>query len=257
MSVRNVDNGQFKEKLLSLLDRVEYRRVESSEDMEDIARLRFKAYKAVDLMPMTGSTLVDRLDFDSHAFVFGIYLDERLISTVRVHHVTPDHRASTAGAIFAPEVASFLDAGMTLVDPGRFAADPELDGEEGSAIPYLTLRVAAMASEHFDVDRCLTACRPRHAAFYKRVFAAETIVREKKNLGVYNADGALLVARVREIRPWLYQRYPVFDSKPFERRMMFGGAPSLPFMPLTIRPTARLAQVTHRREALGLQTSTH
>ena len=249
MSPSIAEGGLFKEKLLRFLDRVEYRRVESGEDMEDIARLRFKAYKAVDLMPMTGSTLIDRLDFDSHAYVFGIYLDERLISTVRVHYVTPEHRASTAGAIFAEEVERFLDAGLTLVDPGRFAADPDLDGDETSAIPYLTLRVAAMASEHFDVDRCLTACRPRHAAFYKRVFAAETIVREKKNLGVYNADGALLVARVREIRPWLYRRYPVFDSQPFERRMMFGNEPSVPFRPLTILPTARLAMLNNHRDA--------
>ncbi len=27
--------------------------------MEDVARLRYRAYKAVDLMPLTGSTLID------------------------------------------------------------------------------------------------------------------------------------------------------------------------------------------------------
>ncbi len=234
--------SQFGEKLLSLLDRVEYRRIETGEDMEDIARLRYRAYKAVDLMPLTGSTLVDKLDFDPQAFVFGIYLDERLISTVRVHHVTPDHRASTAGVIFGSEIDALLDKGMTLIDPGRFAADPDMDGDEVVAVPYLTLRVACMASEYFDVDGCLTACRPRHAAFYRRTFKAETLVACRKNLGVYNADGTLLMARVRDIRSWLYHRYPVFDSKLFEQRMMFDSYGGPQTRPITIRPTARLAR---------------
>lgn len=120
------DSGSFSEKLMLLLDRVEFRRVEGGEDMEDIARLRFKAYKAVNLMELTGSTLIDRLDDDSHAYVFGIYLDERLVSTVRVHHVTPDHRVSTSGLIFGEEIDVFLDAGMVLIDPGRLAVDPEV-----------------------------------------------------------------------------------------------------------------------------------
>ncbi len=95
--LHRAEPGSFSEKLMLLLDRVEYRRVETGEDMEDIARLRYKAYKAVNLMELTGSTLIDALDFDSHAYVFGIYLDENLVSTVRVHHVTPQHRASTSG----------------------------------------------------------------------------------------------------------------------------------------------------------------
>ncbi|SIR01041.1 hypothetical protein SAMN05880582_105207 [Rhizobium sp. RU20A] len=234
--------SQFSERLLTLLDRVEYRRVETGEDMEDIARLRYRAYKAVDLMPLTGSTLIDPLDFDDHAFVFGIYLDERLISTVRVHHVTPEHRASTAGVIFGQEIDSLLDRGLTLIDPGRFAADPDMDSEDMVAVPYLTLRVACMASEYFDVDGCLTACRPRHAAFYRRTFAAETLVACRKNLGVYNADGTLLMAPVREIRSWLYNRYPVFDSRLFEQRLMFEPDDPATPRPITIRPTARLAR---------------
>ncbi|MCA1405969.1 hypothetical protein I6F26_20190 [Ensifer sp. IC3342] len=239
---RQAEPGTFSEKLMQLLDRVEYRRVETGEDMEDIARLRFKAYKAVNLMELTGSTLIDDLDFDSHAYVFGIYLDENLVSTVRVHHVTPDHRASTSGIIFGPEIDTFLDAGMVLIDPGRLAVDPEVIGDEMRALPYLTLRPVAMACEYFSADRCLTACRPRHTAFYKRIFASETVVACRENLGVYNADGALLVARVRGQRPSILDRYPIFDSEPFERRMMFADRNEVPFAPLTILPTARIAQ---------------
>ncbi len=239
--------GRFSEKLMQLLDRVEYRRVETGEDMEDIARLRYKSYKSVNLMELTGSTLIDDLDFDSHAYVFGLYLDEVLVSTVRVHHVTPDHRASTSGMIFGPEIDAFLDAGMVLVDPGRLAVDPDVIGDEMRALPYLTLRPVAMACEYFSADRCLTACRPRHTAFYKRIFASETVVAKRENLGVYNADGALLVAQVRGQRPSILDRYPIFDSEPFERRMMFADRSEVPFAPLTILPTARMAQTGYGR----------
>ncbi len=240
--LHRAEPGSFSEKLMLLLDRVEYRRVETGEDMEDIARLRYKAYKAVNLMELTGSTLIDDLDFDGHAYVFGIYLDENLVSTVRVHHVTPEHRASTSGLIFGPEIDVFLDAGMVLVDPGRLAVDPDVTGDEMRALPYLTLRPVAMACEYFTADRCLTACRPRHAAFYKRIFASETVVAKRENLGVYNADGALLVAQVRGQRPSILDRYPIFDSEQFERRLMFADRQDVPFAPLTILPTARIAQ---------------
>ena len=150
------EQNRFSERLLELLDHVEYRRVETGEDMEDVARIRFKAYKMADILPLSGTMLIDDIDFDSHAYVFGIYFEERLISTVRVHHVTPEHRVSSSGSVFGAEIDSFLDAGLSLIDPVRLAADPEIL-KEMPAIPYLTLRVATMASEHFDVDRCLSA----------------------------------------------------------------------------------------------------
>jgi hypothetical protein len=135
---------------------------------------------------------------------------------------------------------------MSLIDPVRLAADPEIL-KEMPAIPYLTLRVATMASEHFDVDRCLSLVKPQHAAFYKRVFDADTIVSPQKNCGDYKIDLTLLAARVREIRPWLYTRFPFFDSEPFERRMMFGDSGETQHTPLTILPTARLALNLHSR----------
>src|SRR6218665_2928505 len=95
--------NRFAERLLEILDQVEYRRVETGEDMEDVARIRFKAYKMADILPLSGSTLIDDIDFDSHAHVFGIYFEERLISTVRVHHVTPQHRVSSSGSVFGAD----------------------------------------------------------------------------------------------------------------------------------------------------------
>lgn len=232
--------NRFSDKLLELLDRVEYRRVETGEDMEDVARIRFKAYKMADILPLKGNTLVDDIDFDSHAYVFGIYYDERLISTVRLHHVTPEHRVSSSGSIFPNEINAFLDAGMSLIDPVRLAADPEVLSEM-PAIPYLTLRIATMATDYFEVDRCLQLVKPQHAAFYKRVFDADTIVSPQGNCGDYNIDLTLMATRTKETLPPLYRRFPFFKSEPYERRMLFARGADAPFSPLTVRPTARRA----------------
>ena len=167
--------NSFAGKLMEVLDHVEYRRIESSEDMEDVARLRYKAYKARAVLPVAAKTMIDDIDFDEHAYIFGVYYYEELVSTVRVHHVTPDHRVCQSTGIFPDEIHAFLDAGMTLIDPARFAIDPDFELEM-PALPYLTLRPAIVAAIYFDTDRVLQHIRPAHAAFYKRVFYADTIV---------------------------------------------------------------------------------
>jgi len=239
MSVALEVPGRFADKLLGVLDRVEYRRVETSEDMEDVARIRYKAYKMADILTLEGSTLIDDIDFDPQAYIFGVYYEERLISTVRIHHVTPDHRVSSSGTVFPDQINAFLDAGMSLIDPVRFAADPQIM-REMPAIPYLTLRIATMASDYFNTDRVLQLVSPQHSAFYRRVFLADEIVEPRKNCGKYNIDLTLLATRVKEVLPKLYVRYPFFKSEAFERRMMFSRQTPSGITPLTILPTARL-----------------
>ncbi|MBB3457752.1 hypothetical protein FHT86_006070 [Rhizobium sp. BK313] len=231
--------NSFAGKLMEVLDHVEYRRIESSEDMEDVARLRYKAYKARAVLPVAAKTMIDDIDFDEQAYIFGVYYYEELVSTVRVHHVTPDHRVCQSTGIFPDEIHAFLDAGMTLIDPARFAIDPDFELEM-PALPYLTLRPAIVAAIYFNTDRVLQHIRPAHAAFYKRVFYADTIVPPRMT-ETYGFELTLLASRSKEIRGKLMQRYPFFDSEPYERRMMFSRDVDGGTLPLTILPTARLA----------------
>ena len=235
--------SSFSNKLLETLDHIEYRRIESNEDMEDVARLRYKAYKARDILPVAAASMIDAVDFDDHAYVFGVYYYEQLVSTVRVHYVTPEHRVCQSSGIFPQAVNAFLDAGMTLIDPARFAADPDLVGDMPT-IPYLTLRPTIVAAIYFDADRVLQHIRPAHAAFYKRVFYADTVVPPQMT-ETYGFDLTLLATRARDVKPKLMQRYPFFDSEPFERRMMFDRNPASGFAPLTVLPTARFAGRAH------------
>ncbi|MCJ8521346.1 hypothetical protein ABID21_004379 [Pseudorhizobium tarimense] len=240
-----LSEGTFSQKLLNVLDHIEYRRIEDQEDFEAIAALRYKAYKARDVLPVSAVSMLEEVDFDRQAYVFGVYYYEELISTLRVHHVTPDHRVCQSSGIFPEAVNAFLDAGMTLIDPARFAADPDVVSELPS-ISYLTLRPSIMAAIYFDTDRVLQHIRPAHAAFYRRVFNADTVVPPTMT-ETYGFELTLLASRPREVRPKLMKRYAFFDSESYERRLMFDRSPMAGMAPLTILPTARFAQATERR----------
>ena len=64
MNLHTSVTESFSAKLMEILDHVEYRRVESSEDMKEVARIRYKAYKMADILPLTGTQLIDDVDFD-------------------------------------------------------------------------------------------------------------------------------------------------------------------------------------------------
>lgn len=249
--VKNFSDSSFSEKLLSALDHIEYRRVEGNEDFEDIARLRYKAYKAQNVLPVGASSMLDQVDFDRQAYVYGIFYYEELIATIRVHHVTPDHRVGQSSGVFPEAVDGFLDAGMTLIDPARFAVDPDVVGELPT-IPYITLRPTIMAAIHFDTDLVLQHIRPPHAAFYKRVFLADTVVPPTL-AKIYGFELTLLASRVREVRPQLMRRFPLFQSEAYERRLMFGDAGAVRSPSLTVLPTARIARRPSSPEMTFLQ----
>jgi tRNA(Leu) C34 or U34 (ribose-2'-O)-methylase TrmL len=236
---QNSTDPRFSQKLLATLDNIEYRRIESHEDFEEIARLRYRAYKAHNVLPVAASSMLDEIDFDSHAYVFGVYYYEELVSTLRIHHVTPEHRVSQSSGIFPEAIDAFLDAGLTLIDPARFAIDAEFANER-STLPYLTVRPTIMAAIHFDADRMLQHIRPAHAAFYRRFFYADTVVAPTMTK-TYGFDLTLLASRTREIRSKLMKRFPAFQSEAYERRMMFDRTSRFERPPLTILPTARRA----------------
>lgn len=229
----------FSASVMRFLESIEYRRIDNADDLEDIARLRYKAFTMVGLAPQTGSLLIDDLDFKPNAHVMGIFFDEQLVSTIRVHHVTAEHRDSVAVAHFPDVMHPLLDAGKTFIDPVRFAADPEIM-REYPALPYLTLRVATMATVYFDVDFCLSVIKPNHRAFYKRVFNSVELT-EPRYFERYKSNIELHGANAHELKRTLFERYAFFQSQPYERKLMFAPREELGLPPLTILPTAKYA----------------
>lgn len=229
--------SNFARQLLQFLDRVEYRRIVHAEDLEEIGSLRYRSYRTRNVMDEAEvPSIVDDIDRDSHAFVFGVHIDGQLVSTLRIHHITPDHRRGTSYALFPDILDPLLNAGMSFIDPTRFAAEPELLSEY-PAIPHVTLRIAAMASEYFTADQCLASVKPEHMAFYKRIFGTTMMAEAREHEG-YGIRVGLGAAPIRNIRDAVAVRFPFFKSQPHERCAMFGDARDHT-VPLTIIPTAK------------------
>lgn len=241
----NAINGRemhthFTSGLFSLLERVEYRRIISQEDFDAVGRLRAKSYAHQNVLEKAPSDkLIDDIDYHPNASVIGVFIDGAMISTLRIHNVNAQNRAGISMTHFADVLNPMLDKGMTFIDPARFASDPALMWEY-PAIPYITLRIAAMASLYFNVDMCLSCVNKEIASFYNRSFGSEEIAPARKLIGV-TYPFALYGARIDSITERISTRFPFFKSQPYERHMMFGKIEDLAYPPMNILPSAKYA----------------
>jgi hypothetical protein len=232
------DASSLASKVFSLLERVEYRRCDKGEDLEDIYRLRYKAYRWNDMVPDDARHIIsDDLDLAPNVYRFGIYVDQRLLSTMRIHHVTADYPMSTSTKAFGDVVEPMLEQGKTFVCMSRFASDPEWT-RVYPQLAYVTLRLAGMACFYFGASYGLSTVREDHAGFYRRIYYSEQIGEARPYPGVVNRVVLFRTnAYANEAR--YYARFPFFRSTPMERRLLFARPAAGELAPLTILPTAK------------------
>lgn len=230
--------SRFANSLVDLLDQVRYRRVSADDHLDPVYRLRYEAYRREDFIPVN-SQQVTRDEFDDlpNCHCFGVYIGGQLASSLRFHVVTPEQPHSPCISVWPDVLRPLLDRGEAFIDPGRFTADFELSLAY-PALPYLTLRLAAMACEYFPVRYCMSAVRPEHTAFYRRVFSARPLGEQRvyANLAF---PMQLFVADVPVIRDRVMDRFPFFLSTAEEREALFGDGASTN---VEVKPSARQAR---------------
>jgi N-acyl amino acid synthase FeeM len=203
-----------------LLGQVDYRLAETSEEKEEIYKLRYRAYLregAIVESPLERNT--DQYDGLPNSWTFGVYFHGELHSSVRISVLTSDWRLSCSTEIFGEILHPRLDRGETIIDPSRFVADPD-KARRFPELPYLTLRLAYMACDYFNADLGLAIVRAEHQAFYRRVFLHETIAEPRMLPGLLKPVG-LMAADFPRLKEKVFERYPMMRSTAFERRMLF------------------------------------
>ena len=214
-----------------LSDRVDYRLMETPEEKDCIYLMRYRAYMHGGLIsPSEARRIIDSYDDAPNAWIFGIYVDGELCSSLRLHILTSESRMSYSTELFGDVLNSRLDRGEVFVDPARFAADPE-KSQRFQELPYLTLRLAYLACDHFNADTGLAMVRTDHQAFYRRVFLHETIAEPRAFPGWHSKKVALMASEFRTLREKVLTRFPIMRSSAFERGMLFqrlGERPSSP-----------------------------
>ncbi len=227
-----------------LFDRIDYRLIETPEDKDALYRMRYRAYLNGGLiLPSDLQRVSDPYDDAPNAWTFGIYVDGELCSSLRVHVLTSEWRMSYATELFGDVLHPCLDRGDVFVDPARFVADPD-KAQQFPELPYLTLRLAYLACEHFNADVGLALVRAEHQSFYRRVFLHETIAEPRSFPNVLKKV-ALMASGFRDLREQVMARFPIIRSSAFERRMLFERPAGEPrFIPSAVAPSANFERAS-------------
>lgn len=212
--VKPVDRG------IELLDRVDYRLVESREDRDIIYRLRYRAYLNEGTIESNREQrITDRFDDMPNTWIFGVHVDGRLASSIRLSISSPEHPMCPSVDVFGDYLQPEVDRGKLMVDPTRFVAEPELAGQFPE-LPYITLRLCFVACSYFNADLGLATVRAEHRSFYKRLFNHQPLSPPRTYPGLTKAI-CLMAVDFPASREKVFARYPYLRSSYFERRMLF------------------------------------
>src|SRR5262249_44879024 len=109
------------ERVMQLLQRVDFRRADTAGDRDAIFRLRYIAYLREGAIPPNSSErFTDRFDDMANAWIFGVYVDGQLASSIRLHAATRSHPDIPALDVFPDLLAPEIASGKVVVDPTRF-----------------------------------------------------------------------------------------------------------------------------------------
>ncbi len=241
--VQETRNGPLERKI-DLLDHVEYRLAATEVEKEAIFNLRYRAYLHEGAIePRADQRLADRFDDLPNSWLFGVYLDGELKSSLRVSVATPDNDQTPAVDAFRDLLEPELAKGKVIVDPNRFVADPQSRAEYPE-LPYLTVRLGYLACGHFDADIGTATVRAEHRAFYRRLFLQEVLC-EPRPYPTLTKPLCLMAADYRVVRDRIFERFPIMRSTALERQMLFERSsvltpvidlPEFPFVQAPISP---------------------
>jgi hypothetical protein len=215
-------SGGFVEGVQELLTRVECRPAWSDQEREAIYRLRYSAYHREGALPPEAPKVFrDRFDGEFNTLTFGVYLEGQLASSMRIHvvdHVTPTHPGLS---VFGDHLLPPIESGEVLIDPTRFVIDAE-SSRTFPKLPYVTVRIAWMASQWFGANKLLATVRAEHQAFYRRLFGHKVLCAPRP-YPTLTKPLSLMALDFKRERDRVQRRYPFFHSTLAERSRLFGA----------------------------------
>lgn len=213
-------NPNFSDVVVELLGKINARRADTAEQREAIFRLRYDAYRREGVIPANPSaSFSDAYDRMPNAYLFGLYLEGKLASSIRIHVVSKDHPYSPSLDAFSDILRPELDAGKIIIDPSRFVADEGLSRLH-TGLPYVTLRLCFLAAGYFHADLALAPVRVEHQAFYRRAFNYQLLCEPRPYPGL-TRPLSLMAIRCSTMAEGVHRRYPFSQSTFAERRLLF------------------------------------
>jgi len=221
MSVGVLRNEQpFTQRLNSYLQDADYRVAANTDDRDALFRLRYQCYLRENTITENDEErFTDDYDLMENCWLFGVHLDDRLVSSIRFHIIGPKTPMGPAFDVFPDIVRPMVAAGQTVVDPTRLVVDRKMT-ELYPELPYVTIRAAFMAAEFYEAEFMLATVRQEHQSFYKRLFGFKALC-EPRPYPMLLKPISLLAANMPNQRDSVVEKFPIFLSSFTERRMLF------------------------------------
>jgi hypothetical protein len=192
--------------------------------------LRYDAYLSEGaISPNTSKIFADPYDDMDNVWIFGLYIDGELVSSIRIHVANEQEPEFPSHSVFADLLDPELAAGKVIVDPTRFVTARKFS-RVFTGLPHVTLRLCWLAAEYFSADHFLVAIRKEHQAFYKRTFN-HTLICDERPYPLLAKPISLMTLHYPDVADQVHRRYPFFRSTYFESRMLFER-----FLPTTSVP---------------------
>jgi hypothetical protein len=228
-------------RIAKLLERVEYRRADSREDKEAIFRMRYEAYTREGYIEPNPSGLFTDPDDDCpNAWLIGIYISGALASSIRLHIASrPEHFLPVTKG-FPDIMVPRLEAGELIIDASRMTSRIEFT-RSYPFLPYITMRSAFLAEDHFSADFITAAIRPEYQAAYRRMYGAVNWSAPRPYPPLTRLQ-ALMAYDCKQMRRVTRARYPFEQSTPEERRALYARSSNAAHDPYAELMAGRLAR---------------
>lgn len=162
----------------------------------------------------------DNYDDGRNSWITTTFIDGELAGTTRVNLARGENASLPSLGVFRDVITPYLSANRTIVELTRTAARLDFSGLYPE-LPYITLRPAFLAAEHFDADFAVATARAEHLAFFRRIFRFIPWC-EFRDYPNVTAKIACLGSDFRAGKARVAARYPFFRSTAAEREALFG-----------------------------------
>lgn len=215
--------SDFVKRANETLEVVDFRKITTSLEFEDVQKLRFDAYSRENNVFSDKAMLrTDKFDNEKNTEIFGLYINRRIASSVRLHRVTVDTPQTPSATYFPEFFMTRLARGDSFLEATRFCASAEFTTKYPS-LHFMTMRVVFMAAIYYDLPFILCSVRAEHSAFYRRYygFEAQAIGKIVPTISV---PANLYMGDVEKNRPMVEGRLPFMQSTDDQRKELFEGA---------------------------------
>jgi hypothetical protein len=212
--------NDFANHVASLSSRIEWVRAKTTEERQAIFRLRYQAYLREGMIPANPfEKFTDVADSAENSYLFGVYIDGKLASSLRLHIGSKNYPDVPSLDVFPHILQPLLDARRVIVDCTHLVADEDLS-RQYPVLPYITLRPCMMAAEYFRGNDLLAAVRLEHRAFYRRAFNYRVLCEPRQHPPL-TKHRSLMSLCFPVAANQLYEKYPFLCSSAFERDRLF------------------------------------